>query len=748
MITIDGSIQFDFPSFGVVNNDQKCKWYDFEPFGVKVPDGINDCITEPCQTFGKFNLKPCSRSKAYDWYVTIGNVQTALYLERTNRENWKSYVWKGDSTSSLHITGTSNWIERPRSEKKNHYCFYYNSDDEEITWGEFTNVACVTPKQIKNLDFTDNFGPKPSECQTCSPDSDLFCLGFSPSNIYYLTRSGGNLKSCHADGVATGITAPCLANRKSWSAPVCAFIEGSGTIDSFGSCITLHWLTLRMVMQQYSTIFYFKFPSTLSTKMHLKVFSDSSCKNYKTEYRGSIANDFNVNPSVQISFDDNSGLRCGVCDNGYGTEGADKFYEKAGVHECRLCRKPAEYEFDGVKGLCSRQYKECRMCSEHSEYKNGGCVHCPANKPKRSNDPFDQHCTTCNKQTEWFNSLIRECKTINTRQLVLEADMPSGIEYYHSNQNDLTDNGYSPVRTDFYLDISGEMRIQLPCSTYCSSIPFTFAHNCGTQGTTVYAQNKVTKAIDPWSETRTIAGIDPNNYKIEQAGKCEPCQECSIGNYNDGCGVNNEDGTCEICLQKDSCSENQYLDHTDDEGCNQTRARSNYECKECKAWEVDPDDTVWLWVGCGRKPTITTWTFTGTISKQLGTCAYKSQDLSGDISQCEYRGKTITPRYEMQKFWGRYSMRIPYCPKSYFVELAKLRSEKEETEQYDPDYCTLCQSERVDQRIDESQYRECDGSSSIDTQKLGIVNSCEANRYEDEISGSCKMCETCSGGRL
>ena len=118
MITIDGSIQFDFPSFGVVNNDQKCKWYDFEPFGVKVPDGINDCITEPCQTFGKFNLKPCSRSKAYDWYVTIGNVQTALYLERTNRENWKSYVWKGDSTSSLHITGTSNWIERPRSEKK------------------------------------------------------------------------------------------------------------------------------------------------------------------------------------------------------------------------------------------------------------------------------------------------------------------------------------------------------------------------------------------------------------------------------------------------------------------------------------------------------------------------------------------------------------------------------------------------------------------------------------------------------
>ena len=102
----------------------------------------------------------------------------------------------------------------------------------------------------------------------------------------------------------------------------------------------------------------------------------------------------------------------------------------------------------------------------------------------------------------------------------------------------------------------------------------------------------------------------------------------------------------------------------------------------------------------------------------------------------------------MQKFWGPYSMRIPYCPKFHFVQLTRLQAEKRETEQYDPEYCTLCQRPEVDQRLDESQYRECDGSSSIDTQKLGIVNSCEANRYEDEISGSCKMCETCSGGRL
>ena len=93
-------------------------------------------------------------------------------------------------------------------------------------------------------------------------------------------------------------------------------------------------------------------------------------------------------------------------------------------------------------------------------------------------------------------------------------------------------------------------------------------------------------------------------------------------------------------------------------------------------------------------------------------------------------------------------MRIPYCPKSYFVELDKLRTEKQDTEEYDPEYCTLCKRPEVDQRIDESQYRECDGSSSIDTQAPGIVNSCEANRYEDETSGSCKMCETCPGGRL
>lgn len=743
MIKIDRSLQLDTPAF-VNAGDNRCKWYKYYPFQTEPSFYVSNCMTEACQTHGMDSSAPCSRSNADDWYVTIGNVEAATYLEYTNRDIWKSYVWKGDSKIMNYISGTSSWREQSRSGTANNYCYLYENGGE-IGWDDYSDAACVRPSQIKDLAFTDEVGSTPGQCDLCHPNGVAGCIGFPQNQLYYF-QWPNSVKSCD---VATGITAPCLANRKSWSAPVCAFIAGSETIDAFGSCITLHWLILKKVTPEYSTTFYFKFPDILKSKMHMKVFSDSSCKNYKTKQTSEFQNDFDENPAVQISFNDNSGLQCGVCAAGHGTDGSNNFYEKAGVHGCRLCQKPAEYESYQLGSICSRSYKECRLCGEHSWHDGTNCVPCPINKPKRSNgNPIDVDCTTCNIQTEWFHTGSRTCQQIPTRELVIGDDNPHGYEYFHSNQNDLTDVGYSFVMQGYYLDKSSGMRLQLPCSTYCSSIPFTFAHNCGTQGTTVYAQNKVTKAIDPWSETQTIAGIDPNNYKIEQAGKCEPCQECSIGNYNDGCGVNNEDGTCKLCLKKDSCLDSQYLSHPDDEGCNQTRARSNYECNDCQAWEVDPDDTVWLWVGCGRKPTITTWTFTGTISEQLGTCAYKSQDSSGDISQCEYRGKTITQRYEMQKFWGPYSMRIPYCPKDYFVELARLRAEKQDTEEYDPEYCTLCQSPRVDQRIDESQYRECDGSSSIDTQALGIVNSCEANRYEDEISGSCKMCETCSGGRL
>ena len=733
MIKIDRGLELDTPAF-VNAGDNQCKWYQYYPFQTEPTFFVKNCITEDCQTHGVSSSAPCSRSNADDWYVTIGNVQAATYLEYTNRDIWKSYVWNGDSKKTNDITGKSKWREKSRSGIANNYCYWYENGGE-IGWGDYSDAACVRPTQIRDLAFSEEVGSTPGRCDLCNPITIDKCIGLPPNQLYYYTWNVG-LKSCESANVYTGITAPCLANRKSWSAPVCAFIEGSNTIDPFGSCITSHWLLLKGVTTEYSKIFYFKFPAILKSKMHLKVFSDSSCKNFKTKHTSEFQNDFDKNPAVQISFNDDSGLQCGVCAAGHGTDGSKKFYEKAGVHGCRLCQKPAEYESYQLGGVCSRSYKECRICDEHSKHDGTKCVSCPINKPKRSNAiPIDVDCTTCNIQTEWFHTGNGQCETVPTRQLTSEFDNPTNIEYYHSNQNDLTNVGYSQVLTGFYLDVSGELRVQLPCSTHCSSLPFTFAHNCGSQGGTVYALNKVTKEITLWSETRSMTGIDPNNYKIEQAGACKLCEECSMGNYNDGCGDDNEDGVCELCLDRGSCLDDQYLFHSDDEGCNQTRARFNYECITCKVWEVDPDDTVWLWVGCGRKPTITTWTFTGVVSKQRGTCAYKFDDSDTDTPQCRYRGKTITQRYEMEKFWGRYTMRIPYCPKNFFVDLDRLQMEKETTDTYDEGYCSLCQVPQADQRIDESQYRECDGSSSVDTQAGGIVNSCEANRYEDEASG-------------
>ena len=744
VIQIDRTLELDTPRF-LNDNDDRCKWFAFEPFGITPGRDVPACITDNCQTTGSFNLQSCSRDNAADWYVTIGAIQPATYLEYTNRGKRKSYRWQGVSTETQTISYTSNWREQSRSEIENNYC-YWHASGGEIEWEDFADAACVRPSQITNLAFTDETGTLPRRCDPCNPDTQGWCLGFPSSQLYYYKWREGIL-SCQSAGVSTGITAPCLANHKSWSAPVCSFIEESATLDTSGSCITLHWLLSKGLMFQYSTIFYFKFPSDLASKMHLKIFSDSSCKNYKTTYRGSIANDFGVDPAVQISFDSNANFHCKMCPPNYGSDSA-LFYEKAGVHGCRLCQTPAEYRQTEVGSICSTGYARCVLCDEHMQHDGQECVACPPDKPKRGNFPLDQECTTCNLRSEWFHTGNRQCQPVSTRRLELHQSDPSGVEYYHSNRIDNTDVGYSTIREGYYLDISTGFRAQLPCSAYCTANAFQFAHNCGSQGETVYVVHTTTKAVGLWSDIRLVPGVSAEHYSIKQPGECQSCEECSIGNYNDGCGDNNADGTCLQCLKNDACSDGHYLAHSDDEGCNQTRARSNYACRQCQAWEVDSDNTVWLWVGCGRKTTMTAWKFSGTVSVQQKTCAFEAGDTSADLEICQYRGKSITPRYKMQKFWGQYTMRIPYCPPGYFVDLERLLLERRTTEIYDQNYCSLCATRRVDQRIDESQYRQCDGSTSADTQAPGIVNSCEANRYEDEASGSCKMCESCSEGRM
>ena len=147
-------------------------------------------MTEACQTHGMDSSAPCSRSNADDWYVTIGNVEAATYLEYTNRDIWKSYVWKGDSKIINYISGTSSWREQSRSGTANNYCYLYENGGE-IGWDDYSDAACVRPSQIRNLTFSDEVGSTPGRCDLCNPNSIDKCIGLPPNQLYYYTWNVG-----------------------------------------------------------------------------------------------------------------------------------------------------------------------------------------------------------------------------------------------------------------------------------------------------------------------------------------------------------------------------------------------------------------------------------------------------------------------------------------------------------------------------------------------------------------------------
>jgi len=240
--------------------------------------------------------------------------------------------------------------------------------------------------------------------------------------------------------------------------------------------------------------------------------------------------------------------------------------------------------------------------------------------------------------------------------------------------------------------------------------------------------------------TLSLSANAATDYSIMREGRCRPCHQCSVGEYNGKCKEGKE-GTCSSCLTLDQCTQTQYLKHDNPNGCMQTRALSDYVCTECNMWDII-DGGFMLLVGCGVR-NLKRWAPSGDRDgkDQLLTvdCMFDNTDDAEFGDPCEYKGATLVRQIP----FGSFSSVIPYCAPGWFVDPALARQSK--TQPYDPNYCRQCLSCRSDQRK-KPQWRPCPGSTDTDTQGEQCTDRCENNMYEQ--NNTCLYCKTCKEGEI
>ena len=228
-------------------------------------------------------------------------------------------------------------------------------------------------------------------------------------------------------------------------------------------------------------------------------------------------------------------------------------------------------------------------------------------------------------------------------------------------------------------------------------------------------------------------------YSIIRAGVCQPCLACPLRHFNGACEQGRE-GNCALCLVLASCTgtHNPYLHHSHAEGCEQTTALSDYECRECQVWAKIGQDYMLL-VGCGdqnlRRWTPTASSFDGVLD--VGECKFDHGDAPAS-SMCRHAGVAL----ERKRPFGNFSALMPYCPPGWFFKCA----ERSTTAPFDPECCAKCDVCPPEKSKNTATWRACSGASDYDTQSSNCVDRCENNMYE--VNNTCLYCTTCKEGEL
>jgi len=233
---------------------------------------------------------------------------------------------------------------------------------------------------------------------------------------------------------------------------------------------------------------------------------------------------------------------------------------------------------------------------------------------------------------------------------------------------------------------------------------------------------------------------DLAGYGIKRAGECRPCLACPTEHFNNVC-VQGRAGACALCRVLASCTAvaNPYLHHEHAEGCAQTHALSDYECRECAVWAKVGQEYMLL-VGCGdqnlRRWTPTARAFDGVL--EVGECRFEHAPGAAASAMCSHAGVAL----QRQRPSGNYSALMPYCPPGWFFKCA----DRPRTAPWDPECCAKCDVCPPEQSMNTAEYRPCSGATDYDSQSSQCVDRCENNMYE--VNNTCLYCTTCKEGEL
>ena len=397
---------------------------------------------------------------------------------------------------------------------------------------------------------------------------------------------------------------------------------------------------------------------------------------------------------------------CGPCPDKQGTDNfAYNFHAPSGLARCRPCAEHAELRVDLSLPCGNRVYSKCQICPQHHRVSNSkvtdtsdACALCPDSAPYRPNpksanevDNLAQwkQCGRCPDlptlhdwtisapRPQMFNRQLLPTPCIrvphlrldfvnNKIQITLDAGGVSSpdAEYYQmpstaGTDRSFTSTAFQQVPKGYYL-VYAPNTIQhmshLPCdgdNTVCE--PFQFRALCGHLfgGNDMYVRwgSNAVSVLASQVDTSVNTLTPTSNYRIVREGKCTDCLSNEIGYYNDECSsATNSAGTSKQCksVATHTCEANEYLEHTDIAGCNQTNARSDYVCKPCPVtWITRQEQSqyrIFIVVGCGMAATeLERWdkqtvqvidnvTRPGTVN-----CLYSAS--APDINKCTHKGR-------------------------------------------------------------------------------------------------------------
>jgi len=330
------------------------------------------------------------------------------------------------------------------------------------------------------------------------------------------------------------------------------------------------------------------------------------------------------------------------------------------------------------------------------------------------------------------------------------SNTPDALEMYYVHERNPTDLIQAPP--NHFINLQYEVE---SCDHEDSSAKYTFLDRCGPQatdmmlnwakarrdGVELYTQvSSILFSDEPLDNIRS-KGLPGKYFLIEKKGREIPCQPCAAGFYNAKCRANQgtvSDG-CVECVAESSCASHEYLFHVMPQRCDDPRARTNTVCKPCEKISSTGTGMYHIIVGCGQTP-LPRWnavSFSIDQQKTESVCDYSELN-----QQCRDEDDSLFVRdTDHQGFTSRGPLFLSYCPPGYFINPQHVGCGSSWDETWDIgccQRCTVCGSRQKKN----SQWVECSGSLTRDTQDGACTDTCSPGFYEKDDNGftTCAQC--------